>query len=143
MGGAEGSEFPGLALWPDDPARRLEVFFGEDGKQAVSFVLLGDKEAWGVAGLKLGDPLARVREANAKPFTFWGFDWDYGGYADLSGGRLKALPGGCTLSLRFDALDAAEIPEEFVGDREVSSDNPRIGTLDARLSELGVGFPDG
>ena len=144
LGGAEGSEFPGIALWPDDPARRLEVFLAENARKRVSFVRMGDEAKWQLAGLALGDPPARVREVNGQAFTFWGFSWDYGGYvSDWSGGRLTALPGGCTPSLRFDVPDAADFPLEIVGDVEVSSDDPLVGRVDARLIELGLGFRNG
>jgi len=142
LSGAEGIETPGLALWPDDRARRLEVFFDEDGKGPVSFVRLGDKAEWRVAGLGLGDSIARVREANGKYFIFSGFEWDYGGYVtDLSGGQLTALPGGCTLSLRFEVPEGIVIRYGLLGEVDLSSDDPAVEASHARLSELGVGFP--
>ena len=142
LGGAEGAVFRGIALWPDDAARRLEIFFAEDAQQKVSFVRLGDQADWRIAGLALGDPLTRVREVNGRPLTFSGFGWDYGGYVgDWSGGLLKSLPDGCIPSLRLDALGAVDEALEIVGDVEVSSDKAGLGAADIRIVELGIGFP--
>ena len=142
LGGPEGSEFAGLALWPDDPSRRLEVFFAEEGPATVSSVRVGDKSQWRVAGLALGDPLAKVREANGAAFTFLGFGWDYGGYVSGFGdGRLGSLPGGCTASLRLDAFAPIDESLEVSGDVEVASDTRGLAEADVRLVELGIGFP--
>lgn len=142
LGGAEGSEFSGIALWPDDPARRLEVFFAEEGPATASFVRLGEAARWRVASLALGDSLGRVREVNGRSFTFSGFGWDYGGYVgDRSGGRLQTLAGGCTLSLRLDALSPFDESLAIDGDVEISSEMPGLAAADIRLVELGIGFP--
>lgn len=142
LGGAEGSEFPGLALWPDDPSRRLEVFFREDGAPTVSSVRLGEGSHWRVGGLAVGDPLSRVREAHGAPFTFLGFGWDYGGYVgDLAGGRLETLPGGCAPTMRLDALGPIDDSLDASGDVEVGSDTPGLAAANVRLIELGISFP--
>ena len=142
LGGPEGSEFPGLVLWPDDPSRRLEVFFVEEGAATVSSVRVGENSQWRVAGLALGDPLAKVREANGAPFTFLGFGWDYGGYVGgFADGRLGSLPGGCTALLRLDALGPVDDSLEATGDVEVSSDLGGLTKADVRLVDLGIGFP--
>ncbi len=130
-----------MVLWPADPMRRLEVFFAEDGAETVTFVRLGEKSRWRVADLGLGDSLARVQALNGRPFTFWGFSWDYGGYvSDWAGGRLQRLPGGCTLSLRFEVADGRTLDDAFVGDTAVSSDDPGVHALAAHVDEIGLGF---
>lgn len=131
-----------MALWPDDPARRLEVFFSEEGTQTASFVRLGAEAKWRVATLGLGDSLARIRATNGRPFTFSGFGWDYGGYVgDWSGGRLKDLPGGCTLSVRLDASGSVDEAVPVTGDVTASSDLAGLEAADIRIVELGIGFP--
>lgn len=139
--GPEASEFAGLVLWPDDPARRLEVIFTDEEPGTVSSVAVGPGSQWRVAGLGLGDPLARVNEANGKPFKLWGFSWDYGGYvSDLGGGKLAALPGRCRVIIRFAPREGAEVADDLVGDREVSSGDPRLEAAGVAIEELTLAF---
>jgi hypothetical protein len=139
--GAEGIEFPGLVLWPDDPGRRIEVAFIEDGQRTVSSVGLSSRSKWRVAGLAIGDPLARAEEANGKPFKLWGFSWDYGGYAsDLGGGTLAALPGGCRVVLRLGSREGGEVPDALIGEVELSSDDPRLEAAGVAIEELSLAF---
>jgi hypothetical protein len=141
--GIEGAEFEGVALWPDDPARRVEVFFAEDGTGEVSAVHLWDKAERRVAGLGLGDTLAQVRAANGGPFQLWGFSWDYGGYVnDLLDGRLETLPGGCRLSIRLDIPEGVEVPPKILGEGSISSDDPQVKNAHPRVVELTLGFPE-
>ena len=139
--GPEGIELPGVALWPDDPQRRVEVVFSEEGERLLSFAGVSGKSAWRLAGLALGDPLAKAQEVNGKPFELWGFSWDYGGYAsDFGGGKLTALPGGCRAIVRFDVPELAEVPSEILGEVRLSSDDAILADVDARIVELSVTF---
>lgn len=140
--GAEGSEFEGLVLWPDDPARRIEVLFEEDNPDLrVSGLRLREGARWQIAGVGVGDSLARVRELNRKPFTLWGFAWDYGGYVrDLQGGTLATMPGGCGLTIRFDPDDNVRLPDAIVGEVKLSSDDRRVAAAKARVSQLTLEF---
>jgi hypothetical protein len=139
--GPEGVEFPGLVLWPDDPARRIEVMFADEGQRTVSSIEVGRGSRWRAVGLAVGDPVARVNEANGKPFKLWGFSWDYGGYvSDLGGGRLAALPGGCRVIVRLGPREGAEVPDALVGDRELPSDDPRLEAAGVTIEELTLSF---
>jgi hypothetical protein len=139
--GAEGIEFTGLVLWPDDPARRLEVVFAEEGAHAVSSIGLSSGSEWRVAGLAIGAPIARANAVNGKPFKLWGFSWDYGGYAsDLGGGKLAALPGGCRLVMRLGPRKGAEVPDALIGEVELSSDDPRLEAAGVTIEELTLAF---
>jgi hypothetical protein len=141
LSGAEGIEFPGLVLWPDDPSRRIEVAFAEEGQRTVSSAGLAGTSAWRVAGLALGDPLVRATEANGKPFKLWGFSWDYGGYvSDLAGGKLAALPGGCRVIVRVGPREGADVPDALVGEVELSSDDPRLEAAGVTIEELTLAF---
>lgn len=139
--GPEASEFSGLVLWPDDRARRIEVIFTDEEPGTVASVAVRSGSQWRVAGLAPGDPLARVNEANGKPFKLWGFSWDYGGYvSDLGGGKLAALPGGCRVIVRFAPREGVELADGLIGDKEVSSDDPRLETAGATIEELTLAF---
>jgi hypothetical protein len=139
--GPEGDEIPGLVLWPDDPARRIEVVFAEEGQRTVSSVGLSRTSAWRVAGLAIGDPLARATVANGKPFKFWGFSWDYGGnVSDLEGGKLAALPGGCRVFMTVGPREDAELPDALLGEVKLSSDDPRLEAAGVTIEELSLAF---
>jgi hypothetical protein len=140
--GPEGTEFAGLVLWPEDPARRLEVVFAEEGQRTVSSIGLGQGSTWRLSGLALGDALVRANAANGKPFKLWGFGWDYGGYvSDLAGGNLAELPGGCRVSARLGLREDAEVPDALMGDKELSSDDPRLEAAAVTIVELLLVFP--
>jgi hypothetical protein len=139
--GPEGIELPGVALWPDDPKRRVEVVFSDEGRRNVSFAEANGASEWQAAGLALGDPPAKVQQANGKPFELWGFSWDYGGYvSDLRGGNLDALPGDCRAMLRFDLPEEAEVPTEILGEVQLASDAASLALANARLVELSLAF---
>lgn len=96
---------------------------------------------WRVADLAIGDPLARANEVNGKPFKLWGFGWDYGGtVSDLAGGRLAALPDGCRVMMAVGPREDIALPDGLVGDRELSSDDPRLEVVDVVIHELSLGF---
>lgn len=138
---AEGEMMQALVLFPKDPARRLEVIFFDDKMIHPSMVrLAGDRPSWSIAGLKLGDPMAKVEALNGKPFNLQGFDWDYGGYVtDLHKGRLNTLPGGCGVSIRFDP-SAKNVPNGISGDMELSSTMPKVRAARPVISELSLEF---
>lgn len=140
LGGPEGLEFEGMALFPGDPARRLEVIFGDDASGPATAVRLRGETQWAAGGIQLGDGLSAVREANGAAFALWGFGWDYGGYvSELGKGRLASLPGGCSLSIRFDP--DADLASEMLGEVTLSSDDPKVAEAGARVSELTLNFP--
>jgi hypothetical protein len=142
--GPEGIELPGVALWPDDSKRRIEVVFSDEGRRTVLFAEANGASEWRAAGLSLGEPLAKAQESNGKPFELWGFSWDYGGYvSDFRGGKLAALPGGCRALLRFDVPEEADVPTEILGEVRLTSDDPVLAGVNARIVELALAFdPD-
>lgn len=138
--GAEGIEYTAIVLWGADPARRLELpYDAETPNREINSVMLGDKAKWTVRGIGLGDPLAKVEAANGKPFSLWGFDWDYGGgVSDWKGGKLDAV-NRCAVSAQFapgaDALEAYA-----AGDSEFASNDKRVARARARVDGLGVSY---
>jgi nucleoid-associated protein YgaU len=96
---------------------------------------------WRVAGLRIGDPLGRVTEANGGPFQLYGFAWDYGGYvSDWRGGNLADALSDCQLSVRFSPAANAPVAEAIMGDREISSALPELGPARPRISQLAIAF---
>jgi hypothetical protein len=100
---AEGDTVNGMALWPNDPARRIDVFFEERARKRVETIrLTGVKSVWRIGGLGVGSRLDAVVRANGRPVQIGGFGWDYGGGVDPRGGKLAKWPGGCQIGLVMD-----------------------------------------
>ncbi|MFT3807465.1 hypothetical protein [Arenimonas sp.] len=136
--GAEGEEFSGWVLYPDDPTRKVEVYLDESGEHPDALVVRSTATHWVLAnGLRVGMDTKALQELNGKPFKFYGFEWDYGGtIVNWDGGKLdpgKGPHGGATLCL------PEEVPADYpTGDAEYSSDDPRLAAAPAVLCEFGV-----
>lgn len=149
--GAEGQTDRGTAVNAGDPARRLNVFWSDPThRRGPATVVIRDHSRWrvrlpGGATLGLGAGLHEVELANGRPFAVSGFYWDYGGYAtDWKGGDLSALPGGCTLSVRFDPDPKVSGPtaDRASGEKTFSSTSPVLKAVVPRVSVLSLDWPD-
>lgn len=141
--GPEGTEMLATTVFPDSPKKTIEVvWWDEDNRTDPSYFELPAK-ATAPGGVRIGMSLAEVEALNGEPFTLTGFGWDYGGYAGFKSGALSDLPGGCMLSLRFDAGEAPEGVDTLpiMGDRELSSDDPLLAQMPVRLYSMSVGYP--
>ena len=149
--GAEGEEYPGVILFPDDPTRRAYLYF-QDGpaRKGLSMVRVLDRESkWTLDnGLRMGLPLNDVVELNAKPISFSGFEWDYGGtILDYHGGKLDpekqgAIRRNAQLGLR-EAQDGPRPDATPIGEGTYSSNDPRYPEQDRWIvvAELTVSLP--
>lgn len=146
LGGAEGETFRGAVLFPNDPARRAELFFrNQENRSGVSSVRVRAAQSrWHLAnGVRPGMTLAEVVHANGAAVSFLGLDWDYGGrITDWHGG--KASPSGASVATSV-SLEAQEGASGYpVGDATFRSDDkryPQQGTR-LRVGEVGVAFDD-
>ena len=139
--GAEGMDTPGVVLWANDPARRVEVLFWDDALTRPAHIAVPAGSAWRVVGLAANAPLSAVTAANGRPFKLSGFGWDYGGMVtDLAGGALASAAAPCSVVLRFTV--SADLPAGTMGDGvTLSSDDPRLAGKDVQLDGIGLGFP--
>jgi hypothetical protein len=143
--GPEGSRMLATTVFPDDPDRRFEVFWWDEESRSVLATFSVPARDTAPGGLRLGMTPAEVAALNGGPFDMSGFDWDYGGYANLGeDSPLLELPGGCYPSIRF--APTKEVPEgtninAIEGDVQVPSTEPLLDTLDARVSELWLNYP--
>lgn len=147
--GAEGEQFRGVRLFPDDPARRARLYFQDsETLHGLSLAIVDDAGSrWRLDnGVGIGMPLAQLARLNGKPLRFSGLDWDYGGtVSDWNGGALAPKDGdpvrrGARLGHAGEAPAQAAVP---IGDGEFSSDDrryPQQGAL-LRVVELSVSFP--
>lgn len=146
----EGSTEPGTVLFPDDPARRLEILWHDaQGRKRPALIRAGEGAQWRApvarGTLVIGMPIAEVEALNARPFTLYGFEWDFGGYvSDWRGGALGAARGGCVLGLRFapdsQAPDTALI--KVAGDRPLSSASPAMRAVRPVVQQISISWPE-
>lgn len=112
---AEGEMVDGMALWPGDPARRIDVFFSETpGKRVETIRITGKGSRWRIGGLGVGSNLDAVLKANGRPVRVGGFGWDYGGGVDPRGGKLARWPGGCRIGVVMDVGPGVTNPPDAV-----------------------------
>jgi hypothetical protein len=145
--GAEGESFRGVLLFADDPTRRATVYF-QDPQNLLGLALVSideDHSEWKLAsGVGIGTSLAELRRINGAPFTFSGFDWDYGGtIIDWHGGKLAPASDEevfARVQLRMPQGDVGDkaYPQ---GDLRFSSDDPRWKDLHITVGGIGVSFP--
>lgn len=137
--GVEGESYVATVLFPNDPARRLEIVWRDSGKTApASVIATGAGSLWvGPQGLSVGDAIGDIERANGRPFQLWGFGWDYGGWvSDWQGGAFAAADG-CNVRARFQARSN---PGAASGDAAFMSNDAAVRSADPAVSEFGLMF---
>jgi hypothetical protein len=141
----EGLEVRASIVFPKDPTRRLVVLWadGEALRHPARIDLVGS--GWsGPKGLRIGTPIDAVEKANGKPFTLYGFEWDYGGRVESwNGGELGSLPGGCLFAPIFetDANAPAEALDAVAGDSQFASNSKAMRAAKPRIRSLALSYP--
>jgi hypothetical protein len=142
--GSEGEELDVTALFPDDPARRVEILWNDEKRRArPGSVTLKEGATASFAGLTVGMDLAAVEKLNGRPFTITGFGWDLGGaVVDWKGGALSKIPGGCGPSIQFGPAEDA--PEKALdkasGDRRLSSADKAVRAVKPTVASVSFGW---
>ncbi|WP_240099559.1 hypothetical protein [Thermomonas flagellata] len=148
--GAEGiGRRRALVLYPDDPARRLELVLDADNPDApIQELRVATPGArWHDAGgVRVGLPLRALVALNGAPVSFYGLGWDYGGTVqDWHGGRLANAEGG-PLFRRVVLGPRPGLPPRALpqGDGLFRSDDPRWPGLDEALVvvEFAISWPE-
>ncbi len=136
--GAEGTEkFEASLIFPGTP-NELIVFW-QDNKygtvpSAVSIRRQGSE--WKtVQGIQIGTSLAELNTINGRPFSFYGFGWDYGGSIPMqwNGGRMAAVKG-LFLVLR----EIRDLPRQYYGDKILNSDMEELLPDAARVRRIDI-----
>jgi hypothetical protein len=145
--GAEGESMRGVVLFPDDPTRRATLYFQDpEHLQGLSMISVDEADSrWKLpSGIGIGASLADVQSRNGGPFTFSGFDWDYGGtITDWRGGKLQPANDKAVserMQLRMPEGGSGDTPYPM-GDSEFSSADPRWKDLGIAVGGISVGFP--
>ena len=140
-----GTKVQASVLFPNDPARRLEVWWANPAARTGTYlIVIGGKSTWtGPGGMKLGLTIAQLEKLNHKPFKLKGFDKSgVATVSDWDGGALADLPGGCKsgLSLRADPKTAPDALAEMPADKEFISTDATIRAVKPTVSEVLIGY---
>jgi hypothetical protein len=143
--GDGGAKVPASVLFPNDPKRRLEVWWSNPAARRDTYlVVIGGQSTWTApGGMKLGLTLAQLEKLNHKPFKLKGFDKDgIAKVSDWDGGVLADLPGGCKsgLSLRADPKAPADAVGALSADKEYSSTDAAFRAVKPTVSEVLIGY---
>ena len=142
--GVAGKAVKGVILYPDDPARRLEIVFWDDAQTVVQSVTAeANSTAWtGPRGLHVGSTLKDAMAANGRNFGLSGFDWNYGGYiVDSWGGNLGKLDGGCAIQVRFALPSGIKPPTAIEGEHALAATMPMLQTIKPHIDRLSTSWP--
>ena len=142
---ASGSKVPASVLFPNDPKRRLEVWWSNiTSRKGIHLIVIGGQSTWAApGGLRLGQTLEQVEKLNHKPFKLKGFDKDrIATGSNWDGGALVTVAGGCKpgVSIRADANASAENINALSVDEEYSSSDPAIRAAKPTVSEILLGY---
>jgi len=143
IAGAEGEEAPGTILFPNDPARRVEILWNDTtGRTSPASITIsgteGQRSQWtGPHNLTLGESMIDVEHANGGAFTLYGFEWDYGGtVTDWRGGAL-APDDNCHVHVGFQPTGDAG---RASGDSAFRSDSAEMRAVHPYVAVIGVSF---
>jgi hypothetical protein len=140
----EGSEVGATVLYPEDPKRRLEVWWSNPNRTGLYLIDIAGKSIWtGPGGLRLALTLPELEKLNHKPFKLKGLDKDgVATVSDWDGGALATLPGGCKASVSFhaDPKSSKDAVSAVSEDHEFSSADSTIHAAKLTVSEVLIGY---
>lgn len=136
----DGMTAEGVVVFPDNPRNRMEVYWEPeiDPVRPVLIRISGEGTDWKTSqGITVGTSIAEVQKVNGKPFSLFGFGWDYGGrVTNWNQGKLNN-----NLSIQFGYTSEGETPEGISGEVELSSDMPALAPLKVVVTSLELSFP--
>jgi hypothetical protein len=139
--GVEDIKEMATVLYPQDPARRLKIFWQyRDERKFPLEILIDDKESQWTAGngLRLALNVQQVEALNKRPFKVNGFDSDFFGMANFRGGALEHVRGGCVQDVRLEPSPGKQTPN---GDTLPSND-PRLRSLGLKVTQIFIRYPN-
>jgi hypothetical protein len=136
-----GGEANVTVLFPNDPQRRLEVWWSNPDRTGTYLIDIAGRSVWtGPDGLRLGLTLEQLEKLNHRPFKMKGFDKDdVATVSSWDDGALASLAGGCKASVSLHAVAPAAAGELPAKD-EYSSNDPAMRALKPTVSEILIGY---
>jgi hypothetical protein len=136
-----GGEVGVTVLFPNDPHRRLEVWWSNPNRTGTYLIDIAGQSIWtGPDGLRLGLTLEQLEKINHKPFKMKGFDQDdVATVSSWDGGALASIAGDCKAGVSVHSsapVAASELPAKA----EYSSDDPAMRALKPTVSEILIGY---
>ena len=133
-------------LFANDPTRRLEIIWLDDGGKTcpINILVSGEKNRWiGPFGIKTGMTIQQIEQLNGKPFTVSSYGDNIEASADFKDSRLHRVTPRCSVSAEF--AFAGSISPEFrkrltSNDRGPSKD-PELLLLKPRLKGYSISYP--
>jgi hypothetical protein len=137
----QGAQVGVTVMFPNDPRRRLEVWWQNPNRTGLYLIDIAGKSIWSAPkGLRLGLSLEQLEKINRKPFTLSGFDdKDVASVADWGGGELASLPGGCKAGVSLHAK-VRKADKELLPKDHYSSNDPAVRALMPSVSEILIGY---
>ncbi len=127
-----GATYDGYHLFEGTP-REVDVTFMP--ARRLSFTFRDPASPWSAydGRLRIGTPLEELERLNGRPFTFYGFDWDYAGNViDWNGGELEDI------GARLRVTDEASLGAGLRGEVKLQSDDPAARAAGIVVREITV-----
>jgi hypothetical protein len=138
--GVEDITEKATVLYPQDPARRLKIFwqYREQRKFPMEILIDDEGSQWSAGhGLRLGLDLQQVEALNKRPFRMSGFDTDFWGMASWRGGAMENVHGGCMQNARFGPYPEKQAPNGDV----IQSNDPKLRSLRLKVIQIFIHYP--
>ncbi len=143
--GAEGETSQGWMLFPNEPEKKLLIYLDESDSHPGSITANELNSKWHLANsIKMGTDVKALQTLNQKPFSFFGFYWDYGGViSDWNGGALdKKTVDGSHIGIHLCPPEDPKLPDNYLsGDGTFQSDDPLAQKFPPVVCEIGLSFP--
>lgn len=133
-------EYNNTLLFPDTKNQVEFIWTNEKDYSELSNIVLSQKNTdWKTKeGITIGTTLKELEKINEKSFIFSGFDWDYSGMTNFSGGYLTKrhisayleYPGGVVPNDEYDAL---------IGDVTIDSKSEIAQKVNPVIAILSIG----
>lgn len=144
-------ELPGNYLtkatvaFDSDPTKRLVFFWGDEkARTKLKYVLIEAPSIWvGPGGIRNGLPLKDLEKLNGGSFNMIAFGGVGGGTVSDLKGPLTNIPGGCTVTVRFEPGIANPLPPRYAsitGDHKIASTNFMLRRVRAQITEWRVTY---
>jgi hypothetical protein len=143
--GRSGTKDKATVLFDDDPTLRAVVYWRDvSTKSNPARINVSAPSTWvGPGGVHNGLPLKEVEEFNGGAFKLHGFGGEGSGLVPALKGKFGEVPGGCSLTARFEPGIANPLPPNFAaitGDKEILSSNPLMRRARPQVSEWTVNY---